>query len=153
MAVLPENSIDLSGGVEFVAQPSLTWKIDRAAGRIAGTCDGYDAVKQAVEIILNVERYRWQIYQPASGMQWDGLVGQEAVQLHGGIAMTAEYSAGHYLARLLVLTHAHGDRTHHLGALYAEGLVTRDRDGRQTWYAVNPDALEAIRQLLDPSAA
>ena len=53
MAVLPENSIDLSGGVEFVAQPSLTWKIDRAAGRIAGTCDGYDAVKQAVEIILN----------------------------------------------------------------------------------------------------
>ena len=69
MAVLPENSIDLSGGVEFVAQPSLTWKIDRAAGRIAGTCDGYDAVKQAVEIILNVERYRWQIYQPASGMQ------------------------------------------------------------------------------------
>mgnify|MGYP000146370173 CR=1 FL=1 len=63
MAVLPENSIDLSGGVEFVAQPSLTWKIDRAAGRIAGTCDGYDAVKQAVEIILNVERYRWQIYQ------------------------------------------------------------------------------------------
>ena len=68
MAVLPENSIDLSGGVEFVAQPSLTWKIDRAAGRIAGTCDGYDAVKQAVEIILNVERYRWQIYQPASGM-------------------------------------------------------------------------------------
>lgn len=78
MAVLPENSIDLSGGVEFVAQPSLTWKIDRAAGRIAGTCDGYDAVKQAVEIILNVERYRWQIYQPASGMQWDGLVGQDA---------------------------------------------------------------------------
>lgn len=78
MAVLPENSIDLSGGVEFVAQPSLTWKIDRAAGRIAGTCDGYDAVKQAVEIILNVERYRWQIYQPASGMQWEGLVGQDA---------------------------------------------------------------------------
>ena len=70
MAVLPENSIDLSGGVEFVAQPSLTWKI--------GTCDGYDAVKQAVEIILNVERYRWQIYQPASGMQWEGLVGQDA---------------------------------------------------------------------------
>lgn len=78
MAVLPESSIDLSGGVEFVAQPSLTWKIDRAAGRIAGTCDGYDAVKQAVEIILNVERYRWQIYQPASGMQWEGLVGQDA---------------------------------------------------------------------------
>lgn len=46
-------------------------------------------------------------------------IGQEAVQLHGGIAMTAEYSAGHYLARLLVLTHALGDRTHHLSRLAA----------------------------------
>lgn len=46
-------------------------------------------------------------------------VGQEAVQLHGGIAMTAEYSVGHYLARLLVLTHALGDRTHHLTQLSA----------------------------------
>ncbi|GMA40340.1 acyl-CoA dehydrogenase family protein [Mobilicoccus caccae] len=44
-------------------------------------------------------------------------IGQEAVQLHGGIAMTAEYSAGHYLARLLVLGHSLGDRTHHLGRL------------------------------------
>ncbi|GAB96604.1 hypothetical protein BJY21_002378 [Kineosphaera limosa] len=46
-------------------------------------------------------------------------IGQEAVQLHGGIAMTAEYSAGHYLARMLVLTHGFGDATHHLGRLSA----------------------------------
>lgn len=78
MAVLPESSIDLSGGLEFVSQPSLTWKLDLETGRIAGTCDGYDAVKQAVEIILSVERYRWQIYQPTSGMQWEGLIGQDA---------------------------------------------------------------------------
>ena len=26
-------------------------------------------------------------------------------------------------------------------------------DGRQTWYWVNPDALQAIQQLLDPSPA
>lgn len=78
MAVLPENDLGLSGGVEFASQPSLTWKLNRESGRIEGTCDGYDAVKQAVEIILNVERYRWQIYQSYSGMQWEGLIGQDA---------------------------------------------------------------------------
>ncbi len=42
--------------------------------------------------------------------------------------------------------------THHLGALLEAGFVQRERDGRQTWYWVNPDALQAIRQLLDPEA-
>lgn len=77
MEVLPESSISLPGGVEFVSQPSRTWRLNRITGRIEGTCDGYEAVKQAVEIILSVERYRWQIYQPTSGMQWDGLLGQD----------------------------------------------------------------------------
>ena len=30
-----------------------------------------------MEIILNVERFRWQIYRPYSGMQWNGLIGQD----------------------------------------------------------------------------
>lgn len=44
-------------------------------------------------------------------------IGQEAVQLHGGIAMTEEYSAGHYLARLETIVHLLGDRTHQLRRL------------------------------------
>lgn len=43
--------------------------------------------------------------------------------------------------------------THHLGALLRAGFVQRKRDGRQTWYWVDPDGLEAIRQLLDPTPA
>ncbi len=43
--------------------------------------------------------------------------------------------------------------THHLGALFDAGFVERERDGRQTWYWVNPDALQAIQQLLDPAPA
>ena len=39
--------------------------------------DGWAAVQQAVQIILNVERFRWQIYSPNTGMQWDGLIGQD----------------------------------------------------------------------------
>jgi alkylation response protein AidB-like acyl-CoA dehydrogenase len=39
-------------------------------------------------------------------------VGQEAVQLHGGIGMTMEYPVGHYLRRTTVIakTFADGDR-------------------------------------------
>ncbi len=32
-------------------------------------------------------------------------VGQEAIQLHGGIGMTAEYSVGHYTSRLTAIDH------------------------------------------------
>jgi hypothetical protein len=44
-------------------------------------------------------------------------VGQEAIQLHGGIGMTAEYSVGHYTARLTAIDHLLGDgreQTSHL---------------------------------------
>ena len=77
MAVLPTSPINLSGGVNFQSQPSLSWYIDKETNRITGTVDGLSAVKQAVEVILNVERYRWQIYQPYSGMEWNGLLGQD----------------------------------------------------------------------------
>ncbi len=36
-------------------------------------------------------------------------IGQEAIQLHGGIGMTAEYSVGHYTSRLTALDHLLGD--------------------------------------------
>ena len=44
-------------------------------------------------------------------------VGQEAIQLHGGIAMTAEYAVGSLVAQLTVLDHLFGDGSHHLGRL------------------------------------
>ncbi len=42
------------------------------------------------------------------------LVGQEAIQLHGGIGMTMEYKAGHYFKRLAMLETLFGDTEHHL---------------------------------------
>jgi alkylation response protein AidB-like acyl-CoA dehydrogenase len=44
-------------------------------------------------------------------------IGQEAIQLHGGIGMTAEYSVGHYMSRLTAIDHVLGDGRHHLTAL------------------------------------
>ncbi len=36
-------------------------------------------------------------------------IGQEAIQLHGGIGMTAEYAVGHLTARLTAIDHLLGD--------------------------------------------
>jgi alkylation response protein AidB-like acyl-CoA dehydrogenase len=44
-------------------------------------------------------------------------IGQEAVQLHGGIGMTAEYPVGHYLARLTAIEQTFGSCDDHLQVL------------------------------------
>ncbi|MCR9256750.1 MAG: acyl-CoA dehydrogenase [Alphaproteobacteria bacterium] len=42
------------------------------------------------------------------------LVAEETIQLHGGIAMTWEYSLPHYAKRLIMIDHLLGDSDHHL---------------------------------------
>jgi pimeloyl-CoA dehydrogenase small subunit len=42
------------------------------------------------------------------------LVGQQAIQLHGGIGMTMEYKVGHYFKRVTAIDLAFGDADHHL---------------------------------------
>jgi alkylation response protein AidB-like acyl-CoA dehydrogenase len=44
-------------------------------------------------------------------------IGQEAIQLHGGIGMTAEYPVGHYAARLTAIEHTLGSSQDQLHAL------------------------------------
>lgn len=41
-------------------------------------------------------------------------VGEDAIQLHGGIAMTDEYAAGHYFKRLTMIRLTFGDEEYHL---------------------------------------
>ena len=51
-------------------------------------------------------------------------IGQEAVQLHGGMGMTMESKAGHYFKRLTMIDLAFGDHAHHLRRLAdAGGLI------------------------------
>ena len=40
--------------------------------------------------------------------------------------------------------------SHHLGVLHDAGFLVRERRGRETWYATEPDAFAAISQLLAP---
>lgn len=44
-------------------------------------------------------------------------IGLDAIQLHGGIGMTAEYSVGHYASRLLSIIHLIGDPDFHRARL------------------------------------
>ncbi|WP_044529599.1 acyl-CoA dehydrogenase family protein [Herbaspirillum sp. B65] len=54
-------------------------------------------------------------------------IGQQAVQLHGGIGVTEECQAGHYFRRLGIIDLMFGDAEHHLAALaQAGGLICTD---------------------------
>jgi pimeloyl-CoA dehydrogenase small subunit len=44
-------------------------------------------------------------------------IGQEAIQLHGGIGMTTEYSVGHYFKRMTMIDQLYGDADRHLVTL------------------------------------
>ena len=76
MATLPVSTLNLNNGVIFQDSPTKTFYVDPTSHRISGMCDNYLAIKQTVEIILNIERSKWQIYSPYFGMQWEGLIGQ-----------------------------------------------------------------------------
>ena len=51
-------------------------------------------------------------------------VGQQCIQLHGGIGVTDEYLASHYFKRLTMLELAFGDSLHHLGEVSDRMLDT-----------------------------
>jgi pimeloyl-CoA dehydrogenase small subunit len=48
-------------------------------------------------------------------------IGQQAVQLHGGIGMTMEYKVGHYFKRATMIDTMFGDADHHLRQLARRG--------------------------------
>ena len=75
--MLPQSNIDLSKGIVFQDQPSLTWIADPVTNRLRGRGDNWEAVRQAVEVIVNVERFKWQIYTPNFGTDYDSLLGTE----------------------------------------------------------------------------
>ena len=51
------------------------------------------------------------------------IVGQSAIQLHGGIGMTMEYKVGHYFKRVTMIDTMFGDADYHLAALARMGGV------------------------------
>lgn len=78
MSTLPSSEMNLSAGIEYRQFPSRTWNINKETNRIEGDTDRLPSVQQAAEVILNVLRFRWQIYRSFSGSRFLDLMGQEA---------------------------------------------------------------------------
>lgn len=68
--------------------PSLTFKID--GDRIQGKIDGLQAVKQAVELILSVERFEYPIYSWDYGIETQDLIGKHREYIQGDLQRRVE---------------------------------------------------------------
>jgi hypothetical protein len=76
MATLPEN-VNFGTQLEYVSQPSQTWLINRETMRVQCDINGLEAVKQAVDIMLSTDRFKWQIYTSNIGSELETLIGEE----------------------------------------------------------------------------
>ncbi|MBQ7850420.1 MAG: DUF2634 domain-containing protein [Clostridia bacterium] len=89
MATLPEV-IGFDTDIVIASQPSKTWIIDRNTMQAACMDDGLEAVRQAVEIALDVERFRWTIYSANFGSELDELIGQDEALITAEIPRLVE---------------------------------------------------------------
>lgn len=71
--MLPELSNILQTEVKM---PSYTYNINIESKRITGKVDYLDAMRQAIYLILNTERYEALIYNWYYGVELDALIGQ-----------------------------------------------------------------------------
>jgi phage baseplate assembly protein W len=55
--------------------PSKTYALDIKKGVISGFTDGIEAVKQAIYLMLNTDRYKWEIYSWNYGSELESLIG------------------------------------------------------------------------------
>ena len=83
-----------------------------------------DAVRKWVDKGYNFDRRRALArakYQIGQSMRF---VGQQSVQMHGGIAVTDEYIVSHYFKKLTQLEMTFGDSLHQLGEVSNRMLDT-----------------------------
>lgn len=96
------RAADLYVALEL-ARSVITWATIVAADESSTEAEIADAASQASLQVSTAGR----------------LIGQDSIQLHGGIAMTAEYSVGHHMARLAAIEHIIGDGDFHRARLAA----------------------------------
>ncbi|MBU5485253.1 DUF2634 domain-containing protein [Clostridium sp. MSJ-11] len=78
MSVLPQGAtIENDLEIEKVIESSKTYKIDFEKGKIIGYCNEVEALRQAVQLILNTERYEHLIYSWDYGSELRDLIGKD----------------------------------------------------------------------------
>ena len=79
VSVLPQG-IKLANNIETQEnsmQSTKTYKIDFDKGKVAGLCDELEALKQAIYLILNTERYEYLIYSWDYGVELKDVIAQD----------------------------------------------------------------------------
>ncbi len=74
--MIPEVEADMLD-IEVKTEPSRTYALDIENGRIRGIADELEAVKQAVYLMLNTERYDHLIYSWDYGVELKELAGEQ----------------------------------------------------------------------------
>lgn len=74
--MIPQNEILTTGNLQFVTQPSLTYRIREEQKEVRGTLDDLEAIKQAVAKMLDTERYHYVIYDWNYGVEFSDLWGK-----------------------------------------------------------------------------
>lgn len=74
-----DDNVEVLSDFAFTTQTSNTYKINLDKNNISGFCDELEAVKQAVYLILNIERYEYLIYDWDYGFEIKDLIGQESI--------------------------------------------------------------------------
>ncbi|MBU3193458.1 DUF2634 domain-containing protein [Clostridium algidicarnis] len=75
--ILPQGAT-IHSNIELkqdTTQPTKTYKIKD--GRIIGFCDGIEALKQSIYLILNTERYEYLIYSWNYGSELKGVIAKD----------------------------------------------------------------------------
>lgn len=61
---------------EIKVQPSKTFKLIESKNKVIGKTDELEAVRQAIHLILNIDRYRYPIYSWNYGIEIGDLIGK-----------------------------------------------------------------------------
>jgi hypothetical protein len=74
--MIPTINNNLQSDFEIEEQPTYTHKLNLDGPSIVGFTDGLKAMKQAIYLILNIERYEYLIYSWNYGIELADLFGQ-----------------------------------------------------------------------------
>lgn len=75
--MIPKVEIEVESDFYLSSEEtSKTYRLDIANDRMLNSLDGLEAVKQAIYLILNTERYRHEIYSWNYGVELDELIGK-----------------------------------------------------------------------------
>lgn len=74
--MIPNTNDDLRNDFEFEELPTNTFKLNIEEEKVYGFNDGLEAMKQAIYLILNIERYEYLIFSWNYGIELADLFGQ-----------------------------------------------------------------------------